>query len=121
MRKYAVLLAAIGLAVAACGGGDAEACGEIADDAVALMQDLITDAEGLVETGGDADQLDAILTTFESGIDGLEERQSDEGCSDSQIEDLLAERADSLQANTEVGQQFVQEFVDQLESGSFFE
>ena len=120
MRKTALLLAALSLMLAACGGGDTATCGEIADDAVDLMQDLITGVEAAAQSG-DQDQLNSLLTTFESGIDGLEERQGDAGCSDSQLGDMLAERAGSLEADTEIGQSFVDELVTELESGAFFE
>lgn len=46
MRKVTILITAVALAVAACGGGDG-GCSGIADDGVELIQDAINDLDGL--------------------------------------------------------------------------
>jgi hypothetical protein len=115
--RRGAFLAAITLAVAACGGGDGGGCAAIADDTVALVQDVIdeVDAMSLDELAslGDGD----LLGDFEAQAQELEQRAQDADCADEELATLLQDRAGELSATTEFGQIF----VDLVSSGSFFQ
>ncbi len=117
MLRRGALLGAIALVVAACGGGDAGGCPAIADDAVALVQDVIDEVDAMsldeLATLGEGD----LLGDFEAQAQDLEQRAEDADCSDEELGTLLQERAGQLSATTEFGQIF----VDLIASGSFFQ
>lgn len=117
MLRRRAFLGAIALVAAACGGGDAGSCAAIADDTVALVQDVIdeVDAMSLDELASLGDG--GLIADFEGRAQGLEQRAQDAECSDEELATLLQDRAGELNASTEFGQIF----VDLISSGSFFQ
>lgn len=117
MLRRGAMLAAVALVAASCGGSDAGGCAAIADDTVALVQEVIdeVDAMSLDELAalGESD----MLTDFEARAQDLEQRAQDADCSDEELASLLQDRAGELSATTEFGQIF----VDLVSSGSFFQ
>lgn len=117
MLRMGGLVCAIAIVLAACGGGDAGGCPALADDAVALVQDVIDEVDALsleeLASLGDAE----FLADFEERAEDLDQRAEDADCSEEELATLLQERAGDLSASTEFGQIF----VDLISSGSFFE
>ncbi|MGI9647389.1 MAG: hypothetical protein ACR2OI_02605 [Acidimicrobiia bacterium] len=95
MRKATILIAALALALAACGGGDA-GCPGIADDGVDLIQDAINELEGLSLTDLSGDPLSS--DDYERRSEDLERRGDQAGCTDEEMAKLFADRVDRLTA-----------------------
>jgi hypothetical protein len=100
------------LLAAACGGGgrgidpdSLGSCGEVADAAVVVLQDSI-DAMDRAASGAEPDAAD-IAALEESGRE-LEDRAAALGCGDAQMAELLADRADRLEAESVLGQSIIE-------------
>ena len=111
-RRTFAFVATFALVAGACGGGDSGSCAVIADDAVALVQDLIDEIDDM-----SLDQLAAIDETFtvdfESSFEELQTRADDADCSDNEMADLVEERVGDLTAESEFGQLFIQGFLEE--------
>jgi len=103
--------------LAACGGGQAETCDELADETVKLMQELIDDVEKevgnvsieeLVSTGEALPSVEG----FEADAAKIDERAAELGCTQAEIQDGVAARANQLEANTPIGQFFIEAIRD---------
>ena len=116
MRKFVVLLAAFGLLAAGC-GGSGESCGDIADDAIALFQDVVDEMDSLTTDDLLADEPPAIFDELEEKATSIDERATEASCSDEELGQLVADRSGSLESTSDFGAAFIAE----LESGSFFE
>jgi len=120
MRKLFVLVAALGLVAASCGGDSAAgSCDAIADDAIDVFQVVITelDAMSLDDLSALGDEDPAVIVEMEQKMDDLQAQADDLGCSDAEIEELLDERVGDLTADGVFGELMIAE----LESGGFFE
>jgi hypothetical protein len=114
MVRVLALVLAMGLALASC-GGEASTCEEVADQTVELMQRIIDDIE---EEAGDmsvTDFLDAGASlpssdTFAEESQELNERATELGCDQTDLDALIAERISSLHAETPVGE-FIMETI----------
>jgi hypothetical protein len=117
LKRLVPVIAAFGLVVAACGGGTAS-CEDIANDAVALVQDIIDEVDTMSpdELAG-LDQDPDFITDFEQKAEELDEEAAAAGCSNEELSQLVAEQSGSLTAESEFGQLF----VDLINSGEFFE
>ncbi len=107
----------IAVTLVACGGEDAGVCPAVADDAVALVQEVIDQVDAM-----SLEQLAALsgsdlLADFETQAQELDTRANDAECSEEELSTLLEERSGSLTATTEFGQIF----VELIASGSFFQ
>lgn len=119
MRKFFILIAALGLVAAACGGDDAGgSCESVADDAIQVIQDVIDELDSLTldELAAMDDEPEAIAD-MERRADELQDKANDLGCSDSTMEELLNARVGDLKAEGMFGELLVSE----LEGGGFFE
>ena len=103
----AVVVLALGLV--ACGGGQPETCDEVADVTIDLMQDLIKDVEQevgdmsveeLIATGGELPSVER----FQEDAANIDEQAAELGCTQTQIQDAVTARANSLEAETPIGQ-----------------
>lgn len=107
--RLAALVIAASVVVAACGSGSATTCEEVADETIDLVQTLIDDVEG--ELGDMSLQELASLGTeelpaverFRDEAAAIDARAAELGCAQSQIQELVVERADSLEAETPIG------------------
>jgi hypothetical protein len=106
MRKFVMLVAALGLVAAACGGGDdAGSCEGVADDAIEVIQEFINEVDELsleeaAELGADS----AIVSDMETKADELQDQANSLGCSDAEMEALFTERLDDLTAEGMIGE-----------------
>ena len=117
MKRLITLSAAAVLVLSACSSG-ASTCEELADEAIDLIQALIDDVdaelgnasfEDLAATGGDLPAVEE----YEEQAAALDERGEELGCTDAQIQELVAERSDQLRSESVVGQLI----IDSIESG----
>lgn len=122
MRKILVLVAALGLVAAACGGSDSSggSCEGVADGAIAAFQDVINEFDALslddaAALGGE--EQPQFMTDMENRMDDLQAQADDLGCSDETMEELFLERIDTLTAEGMFGELMLQE----LQGGSIFE
>ena len=119
MRKLFILMAALGLVAAACGGDSGGAsCESVADDAIQVIQDVIDelDSLSLEEIASMEDEPEA-LADMERRADELQDQANELGCSDAEMEELLNARVGNLEAEGMFGELLVGE----LEGGGFFE
>ncbi|MDJ0923048.1 MAG: hypothetical protein QNJ77_00690 [Acidimicrobiia bacterium] len=118
MRKLFILLAALGLVAAACGGDSAGSCESVADDAIQVIQEVIDELDSLtLEELGNLDEEPEVIQNMEKRADELQAQANELGCSDSEMEELLNARVGNLEADGMFGGLLVEE----LESGGFFE
>jgi len=112
--RAASVVVALALMTAACSSGPST-CEEVADEFVVIAQELLDDVEAQV---GDA-SIDEILGSddglpnidrFTEEKDRLDAAADDLGCSVTQMEDLVAERAGLLTAETPIGNLII-EFI----------
>lgn len=118
MRKATTILIAFALFIAACGGGgDAGGCEGVADDAIDLIQGLIDDVDNMsVEELSSMDELPG-MAEFTSDFSDLETKANDLSCSDSEMQDLLLDRLDTLTAKSQFGELMLTTFKDEAASG----
>jgi hypothetical protein len=115
-NRFFAVLAVLAIVASAC-GGDSSSCGAIADDAIDLVQGLIDQVDDMsleelssLDTGFTAD--------FETSIESLVAEAENSSCSDEEMEDLFRDKVDSLTAESDFGQLFIQQFTsDDLFSG----
>ena len=119
MRKLIILMAALGLVVAACGGDSGgDSCEGVADDAIQVIQDVINEVDSLtLEELSAMDEEPEALANLERRADELQQKADELGCSDTEMEELLNARVGNLEAEGMIGQLLIGE----LESGGFFE
>lgn len=107
--RIVALVAALSLVAGACGGDVASSCDGIADDAVALVQTLIDEIDGMT-----LDELSEIGADFANELaadfDDLQARADEANCSDAEMGDLVEERVGDLTADTQFGQLFIEQF-----------
>lgn len=107
---YRTLLPALvfALALSACGGGQAETCDELADQTIDLMQVLIEDVEKevgdisveeLIATEGELPSAEA----FDDDAAKIDERATELGCTQTEIQTAVTAKAGSLEATTPIG------------------
>ena len=108
MRKLLVLAAVFGLVATACGGGGAGSCEEAADEAIVLFQEILDQASSMTEedfvSGGEA-----LFEDLERKGETLDEQISDLGCTDEEMNSLMAERVGSLDAGGILGEMLLSE------------
>lgn len=108
MRKLLVLAAAFGLVVTACGGDGAGSCAEVADEAIVLFQEFLDEASSMTEddfvSGGEA-----LFEDFEAKGEKLDEQINDLGCTDEEMNSLMAERVGTLDAGGFLGEMLLSE------------
>lgn len=118
MRKYFILVAALGLVAAACGGDSGGSCESVADDAIDVIQEVIDEMDALsLEEIAAMEEEPQALQDMERRAEELQDQANDLGCSDAEMEQLLNARAGNLTANGMFGELL----VDELQSGGFFE
>lgn len=118
MRKLFILIAALGLLAASCGGDSGGSCEGVADDAIQVIQDVINelDALSLEEIAAMEEEPEA-LADMERRADELQAQANELGCSDAEMEELLNARVGNLEAEGMFGELLIGE----LEGGGFFE
>jgi hypothetical protein len=118
MRKLFILMAALGLLAAACGGDSGGSCESVADDAIQVIQDVINELDSLsLEEIAAMEEEPEALADMERRADELQDRANELGCSDAEMEELLNARVGDLEAEGMFGELLVGE----LEGGGFFE
>jgi hypothetical protein len=118
MRKISVFLAALGLFAGACGGGDSagdsNTCEGLADQAIGLFQDVVDEIDGMsveeiTASNGNFASLDALTEEMTS----LQDQAEAIGCSNTDMEQLLVDRLDSLTAETQFGDLMISQLKEQ--------
>jgi len=105
VRKMTMLVVALAVVAAACSSGSsAGSCDKVADDAVAAIQNMIDQFDAmspqeLADLGDNAPQFQEI----DQKMSELEQQAKDLGCSDSEMNDLVAARLDRLTAKGDFG------------------
>ena len=119
MRKFFILLAALGLVIAACGGDSGgDSCESVADDAIQVIQEVINEMDSLtLEELGAMEEEPEALADMERRAEELQDKANELGCSDAEMEELLNARVGNLQAEGMFGELLISE----LEGGGFFE
>ncbi len=122
MRKLFVLIAALGLITASCGGGDdagAGSCDAVADDAISAFQTVITELDSMTldELSALGDEDPQVIVDMEQKIESLQTQADDLGCSESEMQELLNARVGDLTSEGMFGELM----IDELEAGDFFE
>jgi hypothetical protein len=116
-RTVLLPIAVFALVLASCGGGQAETCDELAEETVNLMQELIDDVES--EVGNVS--VEELIATGESlpSVEGFEEdaakiddRAAELGCTQTEVRNGVAARANQLEANTPIGQFLIEAVRD---------
>lgn len=101
----AALTATLALGAAGCGGGgDLSSCEDVADEAIELVQGILDEVGGMSMEDMQSDEEPAFVQELESEGEALEERAEELDCSDEQMADLLAERAEDLEAEGPVAE-----------------
>ena len=111
MRKFVMLIAALGLVAGACGGDDAAgSCEAVADDAIAAFQDVLDeiDTMTLEEAAAMGDEEPVFIVAMETKLEELEAQADSLGCSDAEMEELFVARLDNLTAEGMVGQMMLE-------------
>jgi len=115
-RTVLPLILALVMLLSAC-GGQAETCDELADETVKLMQGLIDDVEDelgdvsveeLIATGGELPSAER----FEEDAAKIDERAAELGCTQVEIQNGVAARANQLEADTPIGQFLIEAIRD---------
>ena len=116
-RTILLPIAVFALVLAACGGGQAETCDELAEETVNLMQELIEDVgkevgnvsvEELIATGESLPSVEG----FEEDAEKIDDRAAELGCTQTEIQNGVAARANQLEANTPIGQFLIEAIRD---------
>lgn len=129
-RTSAPLLAALLFVVAACGddGGSVDpaslnSCDSLADAGITLLQDTLDLVDSLsaeeLAALGESEDTPAAFTEIETRGDALTARADTLGCTDEEMNSLMAARVDRLSSDTVFGQ-FLIESV-RSGDGGFFE
>ena len=108
MRRIVTLACAVALAATACSGADAASpCEAIADDTIALLQDLVDEFDG--KTFAELQSVDpaAIDAELDREFERLEAEAIEGECDDDTMGSLVEDRLDNLTARTEIGQSIV--------------
>ena len=119
MRKFFILIAALGLIAAGCGGDSgAGSCEGVADDAIQIIQEVIDELDSM--SPDDLLSLEDEPPAFAKMEQRGEELQAEAeelGCSDATMEELLDARVGDLKADGFFGEALISEF----EGEGFFE
>ena len=116
-RTVLLPIVVFALVLAACGGGQAETCDELAEETVNLMQELIEDVgkevgnvsvEELIATGESLPSVEG----FEEDAEKIDDRAAELGCTQTEIQNGVAARANQLEANTPIGQFLIEAIRD---------
>jgi len=116
-RTVLLPIAVFALVLAACGGGQAETCDELAEETVNLMQELIDDVEKevgnvsveeLIATGEALPSVEG----FEEDAAKIDDRAAELGCTQTEVQNGVAARANQLEANTPIGQFLIEAVRD---------
>ena len=118
-RAIAVITIVVALVTAACGGGiSADDCGDITDETIALLQELLDDVdaesagrslEEFVDAEGDLPSLER----FERDAATIDELAAQLGCTQAEISRAVEARLGELSTQTELGR-FI---VDAIRTG----
>lgn len=111
MRKLFVLIAVLGLVAGSCGGGgSADSCEGVADEAIGLIQNMIDGFDNMTLDDMMAMEGDPEFVTENTDkLDALQQKADDLGCSDEEMTALFEERAGDLKAESDIGQMMVDE------------
>ncbi len=130
MRKFLPLLLVFALALAACGGDDdddvgsiedAETCEDVGDifiDEMQVLLDGLSDVELSEFTG---DEQPEAMTNFETAVDEISTKSDEIGCTDEEIQTILEDNVDELEADGPVAELLLQGFQEGIESGEIFD
>ena len=118
MRKLFILMAALGLIAASCGGGaSADSCEGVADEAIEIIQEIIDEFDSL--SLADLESMDEEPEAFvelEARGEALETKADDLGCSDAEMDQLFGSRVGNLKADGFFGELM----IDELTEGGIF-
>jgi hypothetical protein len=109
MRKIITLLAVGGLLIGSCGGGsDADTCEGIADQGMAVVQDMLDEIDDMSVEELLAGEEPAAITDLTAKMDELEVRADELGCSDEEMEELFTARLGNLTADSDYGRMMLE-------------
>jgi hypothetical protein len=116
LKRFAAVIAACGLVFAACGGGTSS-CEDIANETVDLVQDVINEVDQMSpeEIAGQGESSPDFLTDFDEQAEKLGDEAASLGCTDEEMSELIRAQSESLTAESEFGQFF----VELVKSGEF--
>lgn len=130
MRKLLPLFLVFVLVFAACGGDDddddvssiedADTCEEVGDVFVEDMQTLLDELSDTDISEFTGDEQPQALTDFEANIDEISAKSDEIGCSDEEIQTILEDRIDDLEADGPVAEILLQGFQEGISSGEIF-
>lgn len=106
MRRLFVLIAALGLVAASCGGDSGGgSCEAVADEAIEIFQEVIDEFDEMsIDELGELEEEPQAVTDMEKKFEDLESQASDLGCSDAEMEELFAARIGNLESDGLFGQ-----------------
>ena len=104
--------------VAACSSSNDEAsCAEVADEAIAVIQDFVDEVSALsVDEIFAAGENVPGVDDFEARGEALQQQADDAGCSDEEMQSLINQRLGDLESDSEFGQLI----IDGIRSEGFF-
>jgi len=116
MRKLFVFVAVLGLVAASCGGGSADSCEGVVDEAMDAIQAMIDGFDDLtLEDAMSMEDDPAFVTENTAKLDSLEQKAEDLGCSEDELTALFEDKAGNLKADSELGQMM----IDEMEASGF--
>ncbi len=114
MKKLFIVIGAFALVAASCGGDSAASCADIADDGVAVFQEVIDQFDNMSAEDMQAfssGEEPAFVSEMTSRLEELDQRANDAGCTDADLEALFQDRVSNLTAKTEIGQMMIDGFA----------
>ena len=129
MSKMLAIVLMLSLIIAACGGDDdddngavtniedAETCEQVADIAIAEIQNLLDAVSNLTMADLMSEDEPEALTNFETEFEAIGDKADEIGCSDEEMQGLFEDRVDSLTAEGPVGELLLQGLQTELVSG----
>jgi len=119
MKKLGVLLIVTGLVFAACGDSDsASSCEDLADDGIALVQDMLDELSDLSLEDISSDEEPQALQDFTEKGEALQTQADELGCTDEQMTELVSARVGSLDADGPIAELILEGL--QSEGGDLF-
>jgi hypothetical protein len=114
MRKMIGITLAVVLFVAACGDDDGslDSCEAVVDAGIDMVQDMLDTIDGMtpeeIATQWGSGETPEELQAVQEAGEALDARAAELGCSEEEMNALVAERVDRLSADSEFGRMIVE-------------
>ena len=99
---------------------DVESCEEVADLIITRVQGFLNDAESMDISDLAGDDTPESLQSFEDDLDRIATISDDLGCDNDEIDELLRERLDGLQAEGPIATLLLAGIRESIEAGDMF-